>query len=55
MITSLFNKDVALQAILYVLSKLGGQSDMHKICKILYFADQKHLSRYSRASPAMTT
>lgn len=46
---SLFNKDVALQAVLYILSKLGGQSDMHKICKILYFADQKHLSRYSRS------
>lgn len=49
MMISLFNKDVALQAILYILSKLGGQSDMHKICKILYFADQKHLSRYSRS------
>ena len=46
---SLFNKDVALQAILYILAKLGGTSDMHKICKILYFADQKHLSRYSRS------
>lgn len=46
---SLFNKDVAMQAILYILTKLGGQSDMHKICKILYFADQMHLSRYSRS------
>lgn len=45
----IFNKDVALQAILYILNELGGQSDMHRICKILYFADQLHLSRYSRS------
>ncbi len=47
--TSLFDKDVALQAVLYILDKMGGKCDMHKICKILYFADQKHLSRYSRS------
>ena len=45
----LFKKDVALQSILYILNKLDGQSDMHKICKILYFADQMHLSKYSRS------
>ena len=45
----LFKKDVALQAILYILNSLGGKSDMHKICKILYFADQLHLSTYSRS------
>lgn len=45
----LFKKDVALQAILYILNSLGGESDMHKICKILYFADQLHLSAYSRS------
>ena len=45
----LFKKDVALQAILYILNSLGGKSDMHKICKILYFADQLHLSAYSRS------
>ncbi len=46
---SSFDKDVALQAVLYILDKMGGSCDMHKICKILYFADQKHLSRYSRS------
>ncbi len=45
----LFQKDVALQSVLYILDKLGGQSDIHKICKILYFADQLHLSNYSRS------
>lgn len=45
----LFKKDVALQSILYILNALGGRSDMHKICKILYFADQLHLSTYSRS------
>jgi uncharacterized phage-associated protein len=28
------------------LKKLGGKSDFHKIFKILYFADQKHLIKY---------
>src|SRR5574344_1892259 len=46
---SMFNKEVAIQAILYILSKLKGQCDIHKVCKILYFADQKHLSKYSRS------
>lgn len=45
----LFNKDVSINAMMYVLSALGGRCDMHKICKILYFADQMHLSRYSRS------
>ena len=44
-----FNKDVSINAVMYILSALGGRSDMHKVCKILYFADQKHLSRYSRS------
>lgn len=45
---SSFNKDVALQAILYILSKLG-TADMHKVSKILYFADRSHLSKYARS------
>ena len=45
---SSFNKDVALQAMLYVLSKLG-TADMHKVSKILYFADRSHLSKYARS------
>lgn len=47
--TMLFDKDVTLQAILYILDKMGGSCDIHKICKILYFADQHHLSLYSRS------
>lgn len=38
----LFNKDKATQSILYVASKLE-RRDMHKIFKILYFADRKHV------------
>ena len=45
---SSFNKDVALQAMLYILSKLG-VADMHRVSKILYFADRSHLSRYARS------
>lgn len=44
-----FQTDAALNALLYALSKLGGKSDMHKLCKILYFADQRHLSLYGRS------
>lgn len=46
---TLFKKDVALHAVLYVLMQFGGKCDLHKISKILYFADQKHLSRYGRS------
>lgn len=37
-----------LQAALYVLKATGGTSDFHKMFKILYFADQKHLAKYGR-------
>ena len=43
-----FKKDKAVNAILYVASKLE-RSDIHKICKILYFADQKSLSDCGRS------
>ena len=46
---TLFKFDRSINSILYSLQKLGGSSDMHKICKILYFADQKHLSEYGRS------
>lgn len=45
----LFKYDKAVNAILYSLQQLGGKTDMHKLCKILYFADQKHLSMYGRS------
>lgn len=44
-----FRYESALNAFLFALSKLGGKSDMHKLCKILYFADQRHLSLYGRS------
>lgn len=43
-----FRNDVVLNAILYVARNMGERKDIHKICKILYFADQAHLSRYGR-------
>lgn len=46
-INAMFRKDVAIQAILYVASKVR-RKDIHKICKILYFADRDHLSTYGR-------
>lgn len=47
--SKLFKYDKAINAILFSLSKLGGVTDMHKLCKILYFADQRHLSQYGRS------
>lgn len=46
-----FDKDVAMQAVLYVANKLTDDTkrNMHKIFKILYFADREHLSRYGRS------
>lgn len=46
----MFKREKSIQAILYILGKFPDMStDMHKICKILYFADQRHLSIYGRA------
>ena len=36
-------KEKIINSMLFILNNLGGQSDLHKIFKILYFADQKHL------------
>ena len=47
-IISLFDKDVTLNAVLYIIQQMGGKVDMHKIFKALFFADQEHLSRYGR-------
>ena len=46
---NLFKLSKAINAILYSLQQLGGKTDMHKLCKILYFADQTHLSTYGRS------
>lgn len=47
-IINLFDKDVTLNAVLYILAGMGGEADMHKVFKTLYFADQRHLSKYGR-------
>lgn len=46
--TSTFDKDVAINSILYVAERIGNKKDMHKIFKTLYFADKYHLSLYGR-------
>lgn len=46
---SLFNEDVAINAILYLLHKFGGMCDIHKICKMLYYADQYSLVNFGRS------
>jgi len=51
MINFKFNKEKAIAAILYITSQLkknGYESDLHKVFKILYFADRKHLATYAR-------
>ena len=47
-IINLFDKDVTLNAVLYIIQQMGGEVDMHKIFKTLYFADQEHLGKYGR-------
>lgn len=46
---SFFDKDVAIQAVLYVAQQSKDRKDMHRIFKTLYFADREHLSRYGRS------
>ena len=45
----LFKQDIAIQAILYIMQKMGGTCDIHRCHKILYFADNEHLSKYGRS------
>jgi uncharacterized phage-associated protein len=42
-----FDKEKAISSVLYITEKLP-KADLHKISKILYFADQKHLVKYGR-------
>ncbi len=37
---------VTVHSLLYILDKIEGGADFHKVFKILYFAERKHLSRY---------
>jgi len=41
------HKEKAVNSLLFVITKLE-KADTHKIYKILYFADQKHLLKYGR-------
>jgi uncharacterized phage-associated protein len=43
-----FRKEIAIEAILYIANRIE-RGDIHKICKILYYADQQHLSKYGRS------
>lgn len=43
-----FDEAKALSAVLLILKKNKGKIDRHKLFKILYFADQKHIVRYGR-------
>lgn len=45
----LFKQNISIQAILYILQKMGGICDIHRCHKILYFADNEHLSKYGRS------
>ena len=45
----LFEYEATVNSLLYALHRLGGKADVHKLCKILYFADQRHLSLYGRS------
>ena len=47
MITPVFDKDKAINVVLYVANRLE-KRDFHKIFKIIYFADKAHLSDWGR-------
>ncbi len=44
----LYNRDKAVAAIVFVLREMDGTIGFHKLSKILYFADQKHLVEFGR-------
>ena len=44
----MFRKEESINAILYIAQNVE-RKDIHKICKILYFADREHLSKYGRS------
>lgn len=39
-------QETLVHAFLYLLSKLGGRASMHRLFKILYFAEQKHIAKW---------
>ena len=38
----------SVHSMLYILNRAGQDLDFHKIFKIMYFAEQKHLAKYGR-------
>lgn len=46
MIISAEKTAITIHTLLYILERIGGKGDFHKVFKILYFADQKHLVKY---------
>lgn len=42
-------REIIINTLLYILRQLGGSGDFHKVFKILYFADEKHLAKYGTA------
>lgn len=47
--TFLQDQEMTINSALYILKSIGGECDFHKLFKILYFADQKHLVKYGTA------
>lgn len=45
---NLINQEKTTQILLWIISKFNGKIDFHKLFKILYFAEQKHLVRFGR-------
>ena len=43
-----FNKDKSILSVFFILNEIEEGCDIHKVCKILYFADQKHLVKWGR-------
>ena len=40
-----FNKEKSIAALLYIIKQISN-ADLHKISKVFYYSDQKHLARY---------
>lgn len=43
-----FNRDKAIEVILFIAEKMPSSATMHGVSKMLYFADKMHLERYGR-------
>lgn len=43
-----FDEEKAISAVLYIIQQLNGKVNRHKLAKILYFADQKHMVLHGR-------